>query len=125
MLYFDLKRLLDFHGQVGDMINSPYAFPILPPRSNPPLGISSAGRIKDDIVSDANAMMGRLNANHIMFQRYAVGLFNLTPDRFVPGHPMQSRMHACNTLEENKQLAKENTTIKSNLNKEKKSNFIK
>ena len=120
MWYFDAKKALDFYGQIGDLINSPFAFPRLPPRSNPPLGISSAGKIKDGIVNDTNTMMERLYANQIMFQRYASGLFNLTPDRFVPGHPLHSRMHVYDKLEENKQLTKENTIMKTNLNKEKK-----
>ena len=120
MWYFDVKKALDFYGQIGDMINSPFAFPRLPPRANPPLGISGAGRIKDDIVNDTNTMMERLYANHIMFQKYATGLFNLTPDRFVPGHPLHSRMRVYDKLEENKQLTIENTMMKTNLNKEKK-----
>jgi hypothetical protein len=120
MWNFYVKKMLDFYGQSGDLMNSPFAFPRMPPRANPPLGISSAGRIKDSIVNDANAMMERLYENHIMFQRFAAGLFNLAPDRFVPGHPMHSSMHTCDTLEKNEQLTKENTIMKSSLNKVKK-----
>ena len=120
MWYFDVKKALDFYGQIGDMINSPFAFPRLPPRANPPLGISGAGRIKDDIVNDTNTMMERLYANHIMFQKYATGLFNLTPDRFMPGHPMHMNTQTSEVIQENEKLAKENSTMKSHLNKAKK-----
>ena len=119
MWYFDIKTILGFYGQSGDMINSSFAFPRLPPRANPPLGISSAGKIKDGIVNDANTMMERLSAHHRMFQRYAVGLFNLTPDRFVPGHPMHLKMQSYDTPQENdEQHAKEKAIRKSKQSKE-------
>src|SRR5207245_1702138 len=121
MWYFDMKRILDFYGQPGDMINSPFAFPRLPPRANLPLGISNAGRIKEDIVNDTSVMIGRLSDHHSMFRRYAAGLFNLVPDRFVPGHPIYSKVQTTDTLQEaNEKLVKENAVMKSNLNKEKK-----
>jgi len=120
MWYFDMKRLLDFYGQHGDMINSPFAFPRLPPRASPPLGISNVNRIKDDIVNDANTLIARLSDHHSAFQQYAGGLFNLTPDRFMPGHPMHMNTQTSEVIQENEKLAKENSTMKSHLNKEKK-----
>ncbi len=118
--YFHAKKLLDFI-QPFDMATSPFAFPRLPPKANPPLGISNAGRIKDSIVQDKDLMMNRLNNHHEMFQRYALGLFNLTPNQFTPGHPMHNRMHVTEELkEENEKLRQENSLLKSNKNKEKK-----
>jgi hypothetical protein len=121
MWYYDPRRIMETFGQPIDMINSPFAFPRLPPRVNPPLGLASAGKIKDQIVQDSDMMMGRLSSHHTMFQRYAAGLFNLTPNGFMPGHPMHAKMQAVDTLnEENERLRKENLALKSDLGKEKK-----
>lgn len=121
MWYFDARRIMENYGQPLDMVNSPFAFPRLPPRANPPLGIASAGKIKDQIVHDSNMMMGRLSGYHTMFQRYASGLFNLTPSGFMPGHPMHAKMQSIDTLrEENERLRQENLALKSDLGKEKK-----
>lgn len=119
--YLYIKRMLDLYGQPLDMINSPFAFPRLPRTANPQLGISNAGRIKDTIVSDKNALMGRLFDYHEMFQRYAVGLFNLSPGRFAPGHPMHMKVQSVDALrEENDRLRQENSMFKTNQTKEKK-----
>ncbi len=119
--YFGTKRILEMFNQPFDMINSPFAFPRLPPRSNAPLGISGAGRIKDAIVHDNNTMMGKLFDHHQMFQHYAAGLFDLSPARFVPGHPMHMKMQPVDTLQkENDRLRKENSSFKTQDIKEKK-----
>jgi hypothetical protein len=56
-----------------------------------------------------------------MFQRYAAGLFDLSPDRFAPGHPMRIKAHSMDALqEENDKLRKENASFKTKQNKEKK-----
>ena len=121
MWYFDARRMMETFGQPFDMINSPFAFPRLPPRVNPPMGIASAGKIKDQIVHDSDMMMGRLSGYHTMFQRYASGLFNMTPNGFMPGHPMHARMQSVDTLrEENERLLQENLSLKADLGKEKK-----
>ena len=121
MWYFDTKRIMETFGQQFDMVNSPFAFPRLPPRANPPLGIANAGRIKNQIVHDSDMMMGRLTGYHTMFQRYAAGLFNMTPNTFIPGHPMHTKMQSVDALkEENEKLRQENFSLKSNLGKEKK-----
>jgi len=118
---FDARRIMESIGQPFDMINSPFAFPRLPPRANPPTGISNTGRIKDQIVRDSDMMMGRLTGYHTMFQRHAAGLFNMTPNAFIPGHPMHARMQSVDTLrEENEKLRQENLSLKSGLDKEKK-----
>jgi hypothetical protein len=119
--FFQTKRILDLYAQPFDMINSPFAFPRLPPRANATLGISNAGRIKDRIVNDKDMMMGRLFDHHVMFQRYASGLFNLSPDKFKPGHPMHLKVQAVDTLQdENERLRKENSSFKTEQIKEKK-----
>jgi hypothetical protein len=119
--YLYSRRMLDMYSQPLDMINSPFAFPRLPSRANPPLGISGASRIKDSIVNDKNAMIGRLFDYHEMFQRYASGLFNLSPNRFVPGHPMNMKIQTIDMLqEENDRLKKENSTFKTTQTREKK-----
>ncbi|MDE1726817.1 MAG: hypothetical protein KGH89_06080 [Thaumarchaeota archaeon] len=103
------------------MLSSPFAFPRLPPRVNPPLGISNAGKIKDTIVRDKDAMMGRLDGYHATFQRYASGLFNMAPNQFAPGHPIHSKTQAVDMLqEENERLRQENVALKTAKNKEKK-----
>ncbi|MGI0047835.1 MAG: hypothetical protein ACREBB_11720 [Nitrosotalea sp.] len=118
--YFHAARTLGFD-QPFDMINSPFAFPRLPPRVNPPLGISNTGKIKDTIVRDKDLMMNRLNKHHEMFQCYATGLFNLSPNQFMPGHPMHARMQTIDMLqEENEKLRQENSTLKTDKSKEKK-----
>ena len=110
--YLHAKRMFDMFNQPIDLINSPFAFPRLPPRANPPLGISNTGRIKDSIVNDKNSMMSRLFGYHQMFQLYASGLFNLSPSRFVPGHPMNMKAQEVDSvLEENERLRKEKVRI--------------
>ncbi len=117
--YFYAKRVLGLDQH--DMLNSLFAFPRLPPRANPPLGISNAGRIKDEIVNDKDLMMNKLHKHHEMFQHYASSLFNMSTSQFVPGHPMYARMQMIETLqEENKKLRQENFTLKTDKSKEKK-----
>ena len=119
--YLYARRVLDTYAHPLDMINSPFAFPRLPSRANPPLGISNAGRIKDSIVNDKNGMMNRLFDYQEMFQRYASGLFNLSPSRFVPGHPMNMKAQEVDSVhEENERLRKENSVFKTLQTKEKK-----
>lgn len=119
--FFYAKRILDLYNQQFDMINSPFAFPRLPPRANAPLGISNAGRIKDEIVNDKDAMMGRLFDYNSMFQRHAAGLFNLSSGRFNPGHPLHMKVRSVDTLqEENNRLSKENSAFRTEQNREKK-----
>ncbi len=118
---YDVRKMMETFGHPLDMMNSPFAFPRLPPRANPPQGIASAGMVKDSIVKDANMITSKLSGHHTMFQRYAAGLFNMTPNAFTPGHPMHSAMHTVDTLtEENERLKKENLALKSGLDKEKK-----
>jgi hypothetical protein len=118
---YDLRRMMEVFGQPMDMMNSSFAFPRLPPRVNIPSGLSSAGNVKNRIVKDADMMTQKLAEHNIMFQRYAAGLFNMTPNMFMPGHPMHSRMHAIDMLsEENERLKRENLTLKADLGKEKK-----
>ena len=119
--YLHTKRMLDMYSQSLDMINSPFAFPRLPPMANSPLGISDAGRIKDSVVNDKNAMMGKLFGYHEMFQRYASGLFNLSHTRYIPGHPLNMKVQTLDNLqEENDRLRKENSVFKTEQSKEKK-----
>ena len=121
MWYFDSRRIIENFGQPFDMINSPFAFPRLPPRANPPQGIASAGKIKEQIVHDSDMMTSRLSGYHTMFQRYAAGLFNMTPGAFMPGHPMHTKMQSVDMLrEENEKLRRENLSLKTGLDKEKK-----
>ncbi|MDE1878515.1 MAG: hypothetical protein KGI07_08350 [Thaumarchaeota archaeon] len=118
---YDVRKMMEILGHPIDTMNSPFAFPRLPPRTNPPHGISSAGMVKDSIVKDVNMMTSKLSGHHTMFQRYAAGLFNMTPNGFMPGHPMHATMQTVDTLtEENDRLKKENMALRSDLGKEKK-----
>lgn len=118
--FFYARRALEL-GHSIDMINSPFAFPRLPPRANSPLGISNAGRIKDTIVQDKDSMMNRLSSHQAMFQRYATGLFNLSPGPLQPTHPLQKMMNELDGLkEENTKLRNENSALKTGKTKEKK-----
>lgn len=113
------RRALAF-GHTIDMLNSPFAFPRLPPRANPPLGLSNAGRIKDAIVQDKDLMMNRLNNHYEMFQRYATSLFDLSPNQFLHD-PIHKVTHAIDGLQqENSKLRQENSILKADKNKEKK-----
>lgn len=119
--YFYARRALEF-GHPFDGVNSPFAFPHLPPRANPPLGISNTARIKDSIVHDNEQMIARLTNHQATFQRYARGLFNFTPLQFVPGHPMGKKFDEVSTLqEENEKLRQENSTLRASQRKEKRS----
>jgi hypothetical protein len=121
MWYANSRKIIDVLEQPFDMINSPFAFPRLPPRINPSMGITSAVKIKDQIIHDSDMMIGRLSDYHTMFQRYASSLFNMTPNGFMPGHPVHIRMQSANALrEENEKLRQENLSLKSDLSKEKK-----
>ncbi len=117
---YEVKKIMDLMNQPWDMINSPFAFPKLPPHITPPMGISNAGKIKDQMVNDSESMMSRLSAHHVMFQRYASSLFNMTQNRFVPGHPLQSRISTVDLLQENEKLKRENISLKADISKEKK-----
>lgn len=118
--YFYARRALEF-GQSLDMTNSPFAFPRLPPRANSPFGIASTGKIKDNIVKDKDLMMNRLDSHHEMFQRYAAGLFNLTPGHLMPGHPVHTMKQTIEGLrDENEKLRQENSALKNAKGKEKK-----
>jgi len=118
---FDARKIFDITGQPYDMMTSPFAFPRLPPRLTPTMGISKVSKIKDDIIQDSDLMMGRLSEYHKMFQNYASGLFNLSPNGFIPGHPIRMRTQEIKTLqEENERLRKENNILKSDISKEKK-----
>jgi len=115
------KRMFAFYNQYQDMINSPFAFPRLPPRSNQPLGISMTGKLKDKIIHDNSLMLGRLSDFYTMYQQYASGLFDLMPNQFGPEHPMHGETNSVNSLQsENEQLKKENAVLKKDLEKQKK-----
>ena len=117
---FYVRRAMEM-GPSFDMFSSPFAFPRLPPRANQLLGISTSGKIKEMIVRDKDLAMNRLNANHDMFQRYASGLFDLSPANFVPGHPMNYGTGRIVELQEhNDKLRKENSILKANKKQEKK-----
>lgn len=117
--YYYTRNALGF-GRDFDMVNSPFAFPRLPPRANPPLGISSSARIKDNIIRDKDLMMNKLYKHHEVFQHYASGLFKMSVNQFVPGHPMHARMQMMDALqEENERLRQENSVLKTH-KKEKK-----
>ncbi|MDE1765425.1 MAG: hypothetical protein KGI27_04010 [Thaumarchaeota archaeon] len=118
--YFHAKKALEL-GHPFDMVHSPFAFPLLPPRANPPLGISNTGKIKDTIVHDRDLMMNKLYNHHEMFQHHASGLFNMAPNQFAPGHPLYKKMRTLDALrEENEKLRQENSLLKTGKNKEKK-----
>ena len=105
---FDVRMIMDIPGQPYDMMTSPFAFPRLPTRLTPPMGISKVSKIKDNIIQDSDLMIGRLSEYHRMFQNYAAGLFNLSPNGFMPGHPIRMRMQTMETLqEENERLRTE------------------
>lgn len=118
--YFYARRAMEL-GHPFEMLNSPFAFPRLPPGAPNSLGISNTGKIKDMIVRDKDGMMNRLDNHYGVFQRYAMGLFDLTPNRQTPGHPIHQRVKTIEGLqEENEKLRKENSMLKANKNKEKK-----
>ncbi len=116
----DTKKMLEFYNQYQNMINSPFAFPRLPPIANHPRGISMTGKLKDNIVRDNSLMMERLSDFYTMFQQYAAGLFDLAPNQFGPSHPMHKGVNSVNSLQvENEQLKKENAVLKKDLEKQK------
>ena len=120
MWNIDTNRMIEFYNQYQDMINSPFAFPRLPPRPNHPLGISMTGKLKDNIIRDNSLMLERLSDFYTMFQQYASGLFDLAPNQFGPSHPMHRGTNSINTLQvENEQLKKENAVLKKDLQKQK------
>ena len=116
----DTKKMLEIYNQYQNMINSPFAFPRLPPMANHPRGISMTGKLKDSIVKDNSVMMERLSDFYTMFQQYAAGLFDLAPNQFGPSHPMHKGVNSINALQvENEQLKKENAVLKKDLEKQK------
>ena len=120
MWNMDAKRMIEFYNQYQDMVNSPFAFPRLPPRASHPLGISMTGKLKDNIIRDNSLMLERLSDFYTMFQQYASGLFDLAPNQFGPSHPMHKGANSINTLQvENEQLKKENAVLKKDLEKQK------
>ena len=120
MWNMDTKKMLEFYNQYQNMINSPFAFPRLPPMGNHPRGISMTGKLKDSIVRDNSVMMERLSDFYTMFQQYAAGLFDLAPNQFGPSHPMHKGVNSINALQvENEQLKKENAVLKKDLEKQK------
>lgn len=120
MWNIDAKRMFEFYNQYHDMVNSPFAFLRLPPKTNHPLGITMTGKLKENIIRDNSLMLGRLSDFYTMFQQYASGLFDLAPNQFGPAHPMHERTNSINVLQvENEQLKKENTILKKDLGKQK------
>lgn len=118
--YFYARRIYDLYNQPLDMINSPFAFPRIPSNANPPLGISNIGKVKDSIIDDKNAIMGKLFEHHEMFQRQASGLFNFSSNRFTPGHPMNKVQKLETPKDEKETMRKENPLFKNPQLKEKK-----
>jgi hypothetical protein len=113
-------KMLEFYNRYQDMVNSPFAFPRLPPMAKHPRGISMTGKLKDSIVRDNSVMMERLSDFYTMFQQYAAGLFDLAPNQFGPSHPMYKGTNSLNALQvENEQLKKENIVLKKDLEKHK------
>lgn len=116
----DTKRMFEFYNQYQDMVNSPFAFPRLPPRTNHPLGISMTGKLKDNIIRDNSLMLGRLSDFYTMFQQYASSLFDMVPNQFGPAHPVHKGTNSIDSLQiENEQLKKENTLLKKDLERQK------
>ena len=116
----DTKKMLEFYNQYQNMVNSPLAFPRLPPMKNHPRGITMTGKLKDNIVRDNSLMLERLSDFYTMFQQYAAGLFDLAPNQFGPSHPMHKGVNSINALQvENEQLKKENAVLKKDLEKQK------
>lgn len=113
----DPKRMFEFYNQYQNMINSSFAFPRLPPRSNHPLGLSMTGKLKENIIRDNSLMLGRLSDFYAMFQQYASGLFDMVPNQFGPDHPMHQETNSANLQVENEQLKKENSVLKKDLEK--------
>lgn len=120
MIPIDPRKVFDLYGQSLDSINSPFAFPRLPPRANPPLGMSGSSRIKDDIIQDSELLIGRLNGYHTTFQRYASGLFNFAPNRLSPGHPIHLKTRTVEEIEEENQKLKNEIARMADRNREKK-----
>ena len=118
MWNIDPKRMFEF-GFDMNMINSPLAFPRLPPGVTNNIGISKASKLKDDIIHDNTSMFSRLFDFHTMFQQYASGLFDLAPlNQFGPSHPLHSKTNVIDSLQsENEQLKKENAALKHDLEK--------
>jgi len=119
MWNIDHKRMIEF-GFDMSMINSPFAFPRLPPSvTNHNIGISKTSKLKDDIIHDNTSMLSRLFDFHTMFQQYASGLFDLVPsNQFGSGHPLHSKTNVIDSLQsENEQLKKENAGLKRDLEK--------
>lgn len=117
---FQNRRIFDLY-QFSDMINSPFAFPRMPPRARAPLGISYAAAIKEKIVKDKDTMMERLSFHQTRYQRYASGLFDLSSGMLNPQNPIHMKMRSIELLqEENEKLRKENSIFKSEHDKQKK-----
>lgn len=120
MLDINTRKFFDYYGFYPDMINSPMAFPRIPPgKANVPLGISKAGKLKEDIIKDNASMLAKLFDFQSMFQQHAAGLFDLSAqNQFGPGHPLHFRMNPIDSLQlENEQLKKENLSLKQQLEK--------
>ncbi len=118
MLNIDYRWMFEFYWQNLDSINSPFAFPRIPPKANLPLGISKTGKLKENIIQDNSHMLTKLTDFHSAFQNYAAGLFDLAPSQFRPGHPLYSKMSSLDSMQlENEQLKKENITLTKELEK--------
>ncbi len=112
--------MLEFYNQYQDLINSPFAFPRLPPRANQPKGITMAGKLKEKMIEDNSQIFGRLSDFYNMFQQYSNNLFNLASIPFGPGHPMYHVYSSHNSIQiENEKLKKENVALKKDLEKKK------
>ncbi|MGI0082174.1 MAG: hypothetical protein ACREAG_02555 [Nitrosopumilaceae archaeon] len=119
MIDIEIKRMMDFYGLTPDMMNSPHAFPRLPPsRPNQNFGLSRASKLKENIIRDNASMLAKLYDFHTAFQHHAAGLFDLAPSQFGPGHPLHSKIGSINLLQaENEQLKNENAVLKRDLEK--------
>lgn len=122
MSYTDTRKMIEFYNQFSDMLNSPFAFPRLPPgKPRQSLGVSKTGMLKESIIRDNAQMLARLSGFNSVFRQHAASLFDLVPaNQFDPTHPLHFRMNPMESLQsENEQLKKENAVLKKDLEKTK------
>tara|TARA_B100000686_G_C16751624_1_gene952868 strand:- start:1746 stop:2081 length:336 start_codon:yes stop_codon:yes gene_type:complete len=89
-----------------------------PPKSNPPVGLTSVNQIRKKFNNQNASLMPNLEDFNQMFRQYANGLLNTNQSIFPPGHPLFNREKSFSLLKEaNDKLLKENLELKKQLEK--------
>jgi len=110
---------MDLYGLNPNSMPLAFQFPRIPPTLSPATLNTSNNDVKKKFIHANISINTKLEDFQQMFQKYAVGLFDMTFSGLVPpGHPLFTRYFSIKTLQlEKDQLLKENLELKKQVEK--------